>query len=61
MAFVCKAVAYLEADNKQVKLLPVLMLLFSFAGALLAVEIILFGFVEAKRYVDFQKPGSQVS
>ena len=37
------------------------MLPFSFAGALLAVEIILFGFVEAKRYVDFQKPGSQVS
>jgi len=28
-------------------------------SALLAVEIILFGFVEAKRYVDFQKPGSQ--
>lgn len=31
-----------------------------FAGTLLAVELILFGFVEAKRYVDFRKPGSQV-
>jgi hypothetical protein len=28
-------------------------------GVLLAVEIILFGFVEAKRYFDFKKPGSQ--
>ena len=29
------------------------------AGVLLSIELILFGFVEAKRYVDFQKPGSQ--
>lgn len=28
-------------------------------STLLAVELILFGFVEAKRLVDFQKPGSQ--
>ena len=52
--------ALLEDDIQQVKLWAVLMLLSSLAGALLAVEIILFGFVEAKRYVDFQKPGSQV-
>ena len=29
------------------------------AGTLLGIQLILFGFVETKRWVDFSKPGSQ--
>ncbi len=36
-------------------------MLYICTGVLLAIQLILFGFVETKRWVDFNKPGSQVT